>query len=148
MQGMNLKRCLTMLPAGAALLLAACGGGDKNPTGPGQGGGEVDTWRMVALGNAGLPTDAEVEDCMLTRFYSGKLELRDDGAWRITLQVHDDSGDWGFQDMGEYGDNGDTGWFQSQISGVTYQATYDGNDLRIMYDWCANGVPDVQLVFE
>jgi len=129
-----------------ALVLAACGGGDKN-LGP-DTGGDVDTWEMVAIGNAGLPAEAEVEDCRLTRFNSGKLELREDGAFRVSFQVTDVSGDWGYHDEGEYQDNGDTGWFRSQITGNTYQATYDGTYLRIDYDWCENGVPDVRLVFE
>lgn len=43
---------------------------------------------------------------------------------------------------------GNTVWFQSNVSGSTYQATYDGTDLAITCDWCYNGVPDVQLVFE
>lgn len=147
MQWTDLKRRLTTVSAASALVLAACGGGDKNPTGPATGE-DVDTWDLVALGFAGLPADAQLEDCMLTRFYGGKLELRENGAWTIKLQVHDESGDWGYRDDGEYQDNGDTGWFKSQITGMTYQATYEGTDLRVMYDWCENGVPDVQLVFE
>jgi hypothetical protein len=146
MQWTDLRRGLAMLAAAPALVLAACGGGDKN-VGP-DNGADVDTWEMVALGNAGLPADAEVEDCRLTRFDQGKLELREDGSWRITLRVNDVSGDLGYHDEGEYQSNGDTGWFRSQITGTTYQAAYDGTDLRIDYDWCENGVPDVQLVFE
>jgi hypothetical protein len=146
MQWTDLTRRLAKLSAASTLVLAACGGGDKN-LGP-ETGGDVDTWDMVALGNAGLPAEAEVEDCRLTRFDHGTLELREDGAWRITLQVNDVSGDWGYHDEGEFQSNGDTGWFRSQITGTTYQATYDGTDLRIDYDWCENGVPDVQFVFE
>jgi hypothetical protein len=145
MQWTNVKRGLSIV---SALVVAACGGGDKNPTGPGTGGGNVDTWKMVAIGNAGLPAEAEVEDCRLTRFNSGKLELRDDGSFRISFQVTDVSGDWGYHDEGEYQKNGDNGLFQSQITGTTYQAFYDGTYLHIEYDWCENGVPDVQLVFE
>ena len=146
MQWTDLTRRLATLSAASTLVLAACGGGDKN-LGP-DTGGNVDTWEMVAVGNAGLPAEAEVEDCRLTRFNSGKLELREDGTFRISFQVTDVSGDWGYHDEGEYQDNGDTGWFRSQITGSTYQATSDGPDLRIDYDWCENGVPDVQRVCE
>ena len=73
MQWTDLTRRLAKLAAASTLVLAACGGGDKN-LGPETGGG-IDTWDMVALGNAGLPAEAEVEDCRLTRFDHGKLEL-------------------------------------------------------------------------
>ena len=153
MQWTDLTRRLAKLSAASTLVLAACGGGDSNPTGPtngggGNDGGDIATMNLVALGFVGLPADVQVEDCMLTRFYSGKIEVTEDGAWRIKLQVHDESGDWGYHDQGRYQDDGDTGSFQSEITGTTYQATYDGTALRLMYDWCENGVPDVQLVFE
>ncbi len=81
----DLTRRVAKLSAATTLVLAACGGGDKN-LGP-ETGGDIDTWDMVAIGNAGLPAEAEVEDCRSTRFDQGKLELREDGAWRINLQV-------------------------------------------------------------
>lgn len=142
------KRRLSILAAGPALLLAtACGGGDKGPTGP--GGGDTADFHLVALGFAGLPADAEVEDCTMTRFYGGGLQVHENGAWRITLQVHDGNyGDWGYRDEGQVEQDGQTLWFDSQVSGMSYQATVDGSEIRIMYDWCENGVPDVQLVFD
>ena len=36
----------------------------------------------------------------------------------------------------------------SDVSGSTYQGTLDGSEATIMYDWCYDGVPDVQLVFD
>lgn len=142
-----MKRRLIMLSAVPALALAgACGGGDKGPTGP-DGGDDVDTWQMVAVGRAGLPADAQPEDCSVTRFYSGKLDLTENG-WRLRIQVHTNDGDWGYEDEGQYQADGNSGWFKSNISGSTYQAMYDGNDLTITYDWCYDGRPDVQLVFE
>ena len=131
----------------ALLLATACGGGDKNPTGP--GGGGAAEYDLVALGRAGLPADAELEDCTLTRFYGGGLRVDANGAWQITLQVHDDNyGDWGYRDEGQIEQDGATVWFDSEISGTSHQGTVDGPEIRIMYDWCENGVADVQLVFD
>jgi hypothetical protein len=39
-------------------------------------------------------------------------------------------------------------WLASKYSGATYPGTIDGGEVAIMYDWCYNGVPDVQLVFD
>lgn len=142
------KRRVSILAAASALLLAtACGGGDKSPTGPGGGDGGAD-FDLVALGFAGLPADTQLEDCTMTRFYGGGLHVNRDGTWRISLQVHDDNdGDWGYRDEGEVEQDGETLWFDSGISGASYQGTVDGSEIKIMYDWCYNGVPDVQLRF-
>jgi hypothetical protein len=141
--------CLGILAGGSALLLAAgCGGGDKNPTGPG-GGGDAVTYNLVALGGIGVPADAKVEDCTNTRFYGGGLVVRDDGTWQITLKVHDiNYGDWGYKDEGQIEQDGSAVWFDSQVSGTSHEGTVDGAEIRIMYDWCENGVADVQLVFD
>ena len=145
-------RRLSALSPWTALLMAAlgCGGGDKNPTGPGGGGGDVAELELVRLGLAGLPADAELEDCTLTRFYGGGITIdQKTGRWEITLQVHDDNyGDWGYRDQGETEVDGDTVWFDSEISGTSHAGTVDGTEVKIMYDWCENGVADVQLVFD
>ena len=59
-------------------------------------------FHLVALGRAGLPADARVEDCTLTRFYERQHQIDPTtGEWQITLQVHDDNyGDWGYEDEG------------------------------------------------
>ena len=143
----EMKRRLGILVAGSALLATACGGGDKNPTGPGDGG-DAATYDLVALGQAGLPADAQPEDCSVTRFYSGGLKVNANGTWDLRLKVHNESGDWAYQDEGRVEQN-DTGVsFDSQISGSSYQGTLAGTEVTIMYDWCYNGVPDVQLVFD
>jgi hypothetical protein len=144
----NLRR-LSKLSPWTALLMAAigCGGGDKSPTGP--GGDNVAEFELVALGRAGLPADTQLEDCTATRFYGGAIRLDPaTGRWQIALQVHDDnSGDWGYRDEGQAEADGETVWFDSQISGTSYAGTVNGTEVKIMYDWCYNGVPDVQLVF-
>ena len=143
------------VPLLAVLLAGACGG-DKSPTGPtgggnggGNGGGDSKQLELVSLGLAGLPADAQLEDCSLTRFYSGALQLNTKtGSWQIKLQAHDDQyGDFGYEDDGQMETDGNTLRFDSDVSGSTYQATAGGGEIKIMYDWCYNGVPDVQLVF-
>jgi hypothetical protein len=140
---------LGILAGGTALLLAtACGGGDKNPAGPGDGG-DVATYNLVALGGAGLPAEAKVEDCTNTRFNGGGLQIHDDGTWQIKLQVNDvNYGDWGYKDEGQIEQDGATLWFDSQITGTSHEGTGNAAEIRITYDWCENGVGDVQLVFD
>lgn len=141
-----------------AMLIAAvgCGGDDKSPTGPGnQGQGDNPNaieFQLVALGRVGLPTDAQLENCGVTRFYGGKINIDPNtGEWDIHLRVHDDqSGDWGYLDTGRSVGDDETVLFESDVSGVTYNGTVngDGTEVTIMYDWCFDGVPDVQLVFD
>jgi hypothetical protein len=130
--------------------MSACGGGgDKSPTGPGNDGGQQTiNYQLASLGKVGLPADLQIEDCAITRFYSGRMQVTDDGSWEIVLQVHDFSGDWGYLDRGEVEQDGVALQFDSEVSGVSYQGQVDGSEIKIMYDWCANGVPDVQLVFD
>ena len=143
-----IRRLSRLAPWPTLLLAAACGGGDKGPTGPG-GGMEPITYDLVALGRMGLPADAQLEDCSLTRFYSGGLRVTDDGSWEIRLQVHDDiDGDWGYADEGEVEEDGGVFWFVSDVSGSVYQGTLDAAEATIMYDWCYEGTPDIQLVFD
>ncbi len=134
-----------LVPWPTLLLLAACGG-DQRPSGP--GGGVAQSYELVSLGRMGLPADAQLEDCMTTRFYGGRLEMTDDWSWRIRLQVHDANGDWPYLDEGEMDEDGAGMVFISDYSGAVYQGTVDGSAVEIMYDWCFNGVPDVQLVFD
>jgi hypothetical protein len=142
-----IRRLSRLVPWPTLLLAAACGGGDKG-TGP-DDGMEPITYDLVALGRMGLPADAQLEDCSLTRFYTGGLRVTDDGSWEIRLQVHDDiDGDWGYADEGEVEEDGGAFWFVSDVSGSVYQGTLDRAEATIMYDWCYDGVPDVQLVFD
>ena len=143
----RIRRLIRLVPWPTLLLAVACGG-DKGPTGPGGGDMEQVTYDLVSLGRAGLPADAQLEDCTLTRFYSGGLQVTDDGSWQIRLQVHDQDGDWGYEDDGEVEEDGGAFWFVSNVSGSTYQGTLDRSEATIMYDWCYDGVPDVQLVFD
>ncbi len=143
----RIRRLVTLAPWTALLLGIGCGGGNKGPTGPGSGDGG-DSYELVSLGRIGLPADVAVEDCSMTRFSGGRLDVTEDGAWELSLQVHDFSGDWGYLDEGEIDQDDAVVWFGSDLSGSTYQGTVDGSEVKIMYDWCYDGVPDVQLVFD
>ena len=155
----SMRRRTKWLPW-TTLLIAAIGcggGGDKSPTGPtgpgdpGPNNPDATDFRLVALGRVGVPVEAEIEDCKLTQFKSGKIAIEPrSGEWQIDLQVHDDTGDWGFRDWGQSLGNGTEVLFESDYSGITYDGTVngDGSEVTMMYDWCANGVPDVQLVFD
>ena len=143
--GGRIRRLIRLVPWPTLLLAAACGG-DKSPTEPG-GDMQQISYDLVALGRMGLPADAQLEQCTLTRFYSGTLEVADDWSWHFTLQVHDELGDWEAENYGEVEENGGAYWFVSD-DGSAYQGTLDGSEATIMYDWCVDGVPDVQLVFD
>lgn len=142
----RIRRLVALAPWTALLLGIGCGDGAKGPTGP--GGEPTIAYELVSLGRVGLPADLALEDCTLTRFYGGGMELTDDGSWQISLQVHDHSGDWGYLDRGEVWEEGGALWFDSEVSGASYPAAVEGSEVRIMYDWCYDGVPDVQLVFD
>jgi hypothetical protein len=143
----RIRRLSTLVPWTALLMAVACGGGDKGPTGPG-GGQTADDYELVALGATTLPADTQVEDCIVTRFYSGRLQLHADGTWTMGLQFNDDNyGDAAYEDSGSYEQDGGTVRLDSKYSGVSYEGTLRGSKLDVMYDWCYNGVPDVQLVF-
>lgn len=138
----------SLLAAASAVLLATACGGDKN-TGPGGGNGIEGEYDLVALGRAGLPTDVQIEDCIPTRFFEGGLKLNDDGTWKIRLHIYDDNyGDSGYEDEGGYEQEGSTVWLWSVYYEATFQGTVDGGEVSIMYDWCENGVPDLQFVFD
>jgi hypothetical protein len=145
----NAKRCLSILAAGSALMLAAaCGGGDKGPTGPGGDNNIAGNYDLVALGGAGLPADVEPEDCTVTRFYSGGLQLKANGTWQLGLQFSDENyGNSGYEDDGQFEQDGRTVWLKSAVSGSRYHATIEGDQVNVMYDWCYDGVPDVELTF-
>ncbi len=154
----RMRRLATVLPWTTLLIAAAgCGGDDKSPTGPGGDQGQGDNpnaieFQLVALGRVGLPADLQLEDCGVIRFYGGKINIDpNSGEWDIHLKVHDDeSGDWAYLDTGRSVGDDATVLFESDESGVTYEGTVngDGTEVTIMYDWCFDGVPDIQLVFD
>jgi hypothetical protein len=151
MQWTEIKRGLSVLLGGSALLLAAAcgGGGDHSPTGPTNGGNTLQ-FSLVSLGQDRLPAQTEVENCTLTRFNSGGLTVNRDGTWKLKLKIWDDNlGDWAYADNGTYEEVGDgeTVWFRSDITDMNFHGAVNGPEVVMDYDWCEDGVPDVQLVF-
>ncbi len=86
----RIRRLVTLAPWTALLLGIGCGDGSKSPTGPGDEQG-ADSYELVALGNAALPIDLQIEDCIMTRFYGGELQLHEDGTWQLALGFYDDN---------------------------------------------------------
>ena len=149
-------RLRTLFPWTVMLIAAVgCGGDDKSPTGPGDpvpdDNPNAIEFQLAALGRVGVPADAQLEDCGVIRFYGGRIDIDpNSGEWQIHLRVNDQSGDWAYLDTGRSVGDDATVLFESDVSGVTYEGTVndDGTEVTIMYDWCFDGVPDVQLVFD
>lgn len=138
-----------LVPWPTLLLVAACGGGDKGQDGPaGPGDGPTVSYELAALGQVALPANVQVEDCSPTLFKSGYLLLSDDGGWFLRLEVSDEDGNWGYEDEGEVDEDGTGMWLVSEISGSAYQAAFNGGQAALLYDWCYDGAPDIQLVFD
>ena len=150
MQWTQTKRGLAITTA--VLLLTAGCGGDKGPTGPGGGGGDgpAGAYELVAVDRSQVPAVVQVEDCIPTRFQRGELLLNPDGTWWLELGFYDDNYQDGAtaSDDGAYVQEGSTVWLHSTFSGFTHQARVGGAEVAILYDWCYNGVPDVELVLE
>ena len=142
----RIRRLVTLAPWTALLLAIGCGDGSKSPAGP-EGDGTA-TYDLVALGRMGLPADVQVEDCITSRFQRGELQLDENGAWEMWIEFSDANYELATaSDDGRFVAEGATVWLASEWSGITHQATLDGGEVRIQYDWCFNGVADVQLVF-
>jgi hypothetical protein len=147
----KLKQALHLLAATAALSLAACGGGDKNPTGPGPepepGDGVVAEFALARIGFVGLPAYLNIEDCAPTRFTGGAMRFYDDGSWEFAVAIQNDFGDTRFDNAGWYEQEGGALWFEAE-DGETFQGTIDEDGvIAIDYDYCQNGQTDIQLVF-
>ncbi len=153
MHGFEIKRWVRVLAAGSALLLvAACGGGDKSPTGPtgGDGGGDnvlVGDYYLFSVGKISLPADLTFDQCDPARVLGGSLRMNADGSWMFTVQVVDQ-----YSPNDELNDEGTWQWdgtlltFQSAAYGDSFTAKIDGG-IKMDYDYCPDGKSDIQLVF-
>lgn len=143
----RMRRLTRLVPWPTLLLAAACGGGDdKGPAGP--GGEPTVSYELAALGQVGLPANVHIDGCTPTLFKSGYLLLTEDDGWFLRLEVSDEDGDWGYEDEGEVDEDGAGLWLVSELSGSAYQAAFNGGQASLLYDWCYDGAPDIQLVFD
>ena len=160
MRWTKLQQGLRILAVSSVLVLAACGGGDKSPTGPGPGPGPgpgrgngngkdgiTGDYALARIGFVSLPAYLTIEDCAPTRFTGGGMRFYDDGTWEFAVAIQNDFGDTRFDNAGSYEQQGGALWFESDY-GETFQGTIDQDGvIAIDYDYCQDGQTDIQLVF-
>jgi hypothetical protein len=127
----------------STLVLAGCGGSDGN-TGP--GGGVGGQYELVGINEDALPESEVIENCSETVFYSGSLSL-DGDRFEMQLELDDDEQDW-LGDHGTFTRNGNDLHFRSEAWGDQFEGELEGSLVVLYYDYCSNGVADVDLVFE
>jgi hypothetical protein len=149
MRWFELKRMWRTLPVSAGLVLAvACGGDNDGGTGPG-GGSLSGSYQLVGVDEDGLPEVIQVENCGPARFTSGSMTLDEDGNFELSIVYDDEEGPDGFQDHGRFQRQGDTDLsFSSVAWGDQFAGEVDGDLVVLYYDFCANGVYDIDFVFE
>lgn len=147
MRWFELQRMGRMLPVVGLLLAGACGGGDGG-TGP-AGGGLSGTYELVGINEDGLPEVEQVENCSPARFTSGSMVLDEDGNFEFSILYDDENGQDGFQDHGQFQRHGDADLsFDSEAWGDRFNGEIEGDLVVLYYDFCANGVADIDFVFE
>jgi hypothetical protein len=128
----------------STLVLGGCGGSDGG-TGPGGGlGGQLE---LVGINEDGLPESEVIEDCDETWFYSGTLSMN--GAnWEMRVEWEDGNGESWTGDHGSFERDGNDLYFRSEAWGDEFEGEVEGSLVVLYYDFCTNGVADVDLVFE
>jgi hypothetical protein len=136
----------------ASLLLATACGGHTNPAGPGNddGGdtGLVGAFDLAAIGKVALGTELQIETCIPVRFLGGEMNVYENGAWDITLDITSAHGQSQFRDWGTWEQAGADLWFTSEPYGDEIEGKFDGVEAKLDYDFCGNGETDIQLVFD
>ncbi len=128
----------------STVVLTGCGGSDGG-TGPGGGiGGQYD---LVGINEDGLPESEAIEDCSETLFYSGSLSMNG-SHWEMRVDWEDDDGENWTGDNGSFERDGNNLYFRSEAWGGDFEGEVEGSLVVLYYDFCSNGVADVDLVFE
>ena len=103
---------------------------------------------MVGINEDGLPEEEQMEECTSTLFQGGSLALSGNGTWEFAIDVADENGEWTLQDGGRYESDGVDLQFASAAYGDQFEGEIEGDLVVLYYDFCANGVADIDLVFE
>jgi hypothetical protein len=136
------------IPIVAGLLVtAACGGDGDGGTGPG-GGSLAGTYELVGINEDGLPEDEQIEGCTWSTFTGGSIVLNEGGTWQFTIAFDDETGEHLLQDNGQYRRDGLDLEFASAQFGDEFEGEIEGDLVVLYYDFCANGVADIDFVFE
>ena len=130
----------------STVVLTGCGGSDGN-TGPGGGGGIGGQYDLVGINEDGLPESEVLEECSETVFYSGSLSM-DGNHWEMRVDWEDDDGENWTGDNGSFERDGNDLYFRSEAWGGGFEGEVEGSLVVLYYDFCSNGVADVDLVFE
>lgn len=146
MRWFELQRMWRTLPVAGLLLAGACGGGDGG-TGPG-GNGLSGTYELVGINEDGVPEEEQVENCLPALFTSGSMALDGDGNFELSILYENQDGQDGFQDHGRFQRDGDDLSFDSEAWGDRFDGEVEGDLVVLYYDFCANGVADIDFVFE
>jgi hypothetical protein len=128
----------------SALVLTGCGGSDG---GTGPGGGLGGQYELVGINEDGLPESEVIEGCDETVFYSGNLRMDGDN-WEMRVDWEDANGESWTGDHGSFERDGNTLYFRSEAWGDGFEGELEGSLVVLYYDFCTNGVADVDLVFE
>jgi hypothetical protein len=141
-----LSRGRTLAALGFTLIVAgACGGGGDNATGP--GGSTGGTYNLVRTNGDRVPAIEQVEDCSPSRFREGTLTLTADGDWHVSVKGDDERGPQVMSDQGKYERDGGDLSFESPEWG-DFDGEIDGNQVVLHYDFCENGVADIDFEFQ
>lgn len=108
MRWLELQRMWRAAGGSGPRAAAACGGDNDGGTGPG-GGGFSGTYRLVGIGEDGLPEVEQVENCSPARFTGGSMVLDGSGSFELSALYDDENGQDGFQDHGRFQHDGDGG---------------------------------------
>jgi hypothetical protein len=124
-------------------LVAACGG-DSGGTGPGGGGGGgggglAGDYQLIGANNVTLPATVNSNVCGPALFTQGSLTLHANGTFEMAVKYTNDQGvQDGFQDYGQYHQNGAQVRFTSEAWDDEFQAEFNGAVMITQYDFCSD----------